>query len=196
MKPTLKPTPNLCTPLTRLTIWNPNCLTRPCSTHVPTGLYRFAPSERRTSQARRELAGPASPRHYRGWNQSQGTIEHIPGVGNQSLGTREHIPGVGTNHRGLESIFRGLEPITGDLRAYSGRWNQSQGTIEHILGGTREHIPGVVALLCKSPAPPLPPIPALRYVCSDHVIIVEGLYKRGKWAGLHWPKAHCKDGHA
>eukprot|EP00976_Prorocentrum_cordatum_P073526 1181130-Prorocentrum_minimum.AAC.1 len=31
----------------------------------------------------------------------------------QSQGTREHIPGVGTNRRGLESIFQGLEPITG-----------------------------------------------------------------------------------
>ena len=26
---------------------------------------------------------------------------------------------VRTNHRGLESIFQGLEPITGDYRAYS-----------------------------------------------------------------------------
>eukprot|EP00959_Pyramimonas_sp_CCMP1952_P223848 4680668-Pyramimonas_sp.AAC.1 len=25
---------------------------------------------------------------------------------NQSQGTREHIPGVGTNHRGLQSIFQ------------------------------------------------------------------------------------------
>eukprot|EP00959_Pyramimonas_sp_CCMP1952_P123874 2589646-Pyramimonas_sp.AAC.1 len=33
----------------------------------------------------------------------------------------EHIPGVGTNQRGLESIFQGPDPITGD---------------------TREHIPG------------------------------------------------------
>eukprot|EP00959_Pyramimonas_sp_CCMP1952_P048943 1022718-Pyramimonas_sp.AAC.1 len=33
---------------------------------------------------------------------------------NQSQGTREHIPGFGTNHKGLESIFQGLEPITGD----------------------------------------------------------------------------------
>eukprot|EP00976_Prorocentrum_cordatum_P031082 632675-Prorocentrum_minimum.AAC.1 len=36
--------------------------------------------------------------YSRGWNQSQGTIEHIPGVG--------------TNHRGLASIFQGWEPIT------------------------------------------------------------------------------------
>eukprot|EP00959_Pyramimonas_sp_CCMP1952_P367664 7701214-Pyramimonas_sp.AAC.1 len=29
-------------------------------------------------------------------------------------GTRPNIPGGGTNHRGLESIFQRLEPITGD----------------------------------------------------------------------------------
>eukprot|EP00976_Prorocentrum_cordatum_P082629 1184891-Prorocentrum_minimum.AAC.1 len=34
--------------------------------------------------------------YSRGWNQSQGP--------------REHIPGVGTNHRGLESIFQGSGP--------------------------------------------------------------------------------------
>eukprot|EP00959_Pyramimonas_sp_CCMP1952_P186239 3894518-Pyramimonas_sp.AAC.1 len=32
----------------------------------------------------------------------------------QSQGTREHILGVGTNRRGLASIFPGLEPIAGD----------------------------------------------------------------------------------
>eukprot|EP00976_Prorocentrum_cordatum_P004865 95756-Prorocentrum_minimum.AAC.2 len=41
------------------------------------------------------------------------TAEEFGGVsGLGSLGLK-HIPGVGTNHRGLESIFQGLEPITG-----------------------------------------------------------------------------------
>eukprot|EP00959_Pyramimonas_sp_CCMP1952_P010343 216653-Pyramimonas_sp.AAC.1 len=38
--------------------------------------------------------------------------------------TREHIPGVGTNHRGLESLFQGSDPIAGDFFAQSffSRW--------------------------------------------------------------------------
>eukprot|EP00976_Prorocentrum_cordatum_P102312 1192991-Prorocentrum_minimum.AAC.2 len=36
--------------------------------------------------------------------------EKDPALGDQSQGTREHITGVGTNHRGVESVFQGLEP--------------------------------------------------------------------------------------
>eukprot|EP00959_Pyramimonas_sp_CCMP1952_P106607 2229036-Pyramimonas_sp.AAC.1 len=39
---------------------------------------------------------------------------HVSSMQRKDEGTREHIPGVGTNHRGLGSIFQGLEPITVD----------------------------------------------------------------------------------
>eukprot|EP00959_Pyramimonas_sp_CCMP1952_P387985 8130445-Pyramimonas_sp.AAC.1 len=35
--------------------------------------------------------------------ESEGGV--YPALGDQSQGTREHIPGIGTNHRGVESIF-------------------------------------------------------------------------------------------
>eukprot|EP00959_Pyramimonas_sp_CCMP1952_P084008 1756709-Pyramimonas_sp.AAC.2 len=68
--------------------------------HVAERKHRVV-SARRTV-VKNQIAGDQRA-YSRGWNQSQGT--------------REHIPGVGTNHRGPVSIFQGLEPIARILHA-------------------------------------------------------------------------------